>query len=186
MLFVTIIQLTSILAIVNSEASTNVTLGECQPPNMTCTNCYSALKESLQKRDDNVRKLSETFFPPSANQPEFVEVTYTFGENSNNKQVWFWTHDSSYLFFPLETFQYLSLFFGKPALFFSQKVSLNLDEGCSGANHEIMRLLTQRVSYKYYYIYNSYILDPLRLAAVTVTLLHAHNHAPELHACACK
>ena len=140
----------SILAIAmcsNGDSTRNVTFGgECEPNKTGCSDCYIVLKEALLKRDENVRKLSETFFPPRANLPEFVEVTYIFDGNGSKNQVWFWTHDSSYLFFPMETFQYLSLFFGKSAAFFSRKVNLNLDAECSDAKHDIMRLLTQRVS----------------------------------------
>ena len=153
--------LITILTVTNAGNCTNVTFGECLPQNTSCSECYRTLKESLLKRDDNVRKLSETFFPPRANQPEFVEVTYYFGENSIDKQVWFWTHKSSYLFFPMETFQYLSLFFGKTAAYFSQKVTLNLDAECSKVQHDIMRLLTQRVSILYaiatiYYVWHKF------------------------------
>ena len=154
--YATVTQIVSILAIsmtlwTNSGASTtNVTFGgECDPNKTGCKDCYIVLKESLLKRDGNIRNLSETFFPPQANLPQFVEVTYYFGDDSNDKQIWYWTHESSYLFFPMETFQYLSLFFGKPAAFFSQKVNLTLDAECSEANHDIMRLLTQRVSLMY-------------------------------------
>ncbi len=151
--YATIAQIVLTLAIsttlsTNSGVSaTNVTFGsECEVNKTGCKDCYIVLKESLLKRDENVRNLSEIFFPPQANLPEFVEITYIFGDDSNNKQVWYWTHESSYLFFPMETFQYLSLFFGKPAAFFSQKVNLTLDAECSEANYKIMRLLTQRVS----------------------------------------
>ena len=150
MKYATVTWLVSILGIAmcNSGASTtNVTFGgECEPTKTGCSDCYILLKESLLKRDENVRKLSEKFFPPRANLPEFVEITYIFDGNISKKQVWFWTHESSYLFFPMEIFQYLSLFFGKPAAFFSRKVNLTLDAECSDANHDIMRLLTQRVS----------------------------------------
>lgn len=129
--------------------------GECEPNKSNCRECYILLKESLLKRDENVRKLSETFFPPRHNLPEFVEITYIFGGDANNKQVWFWTHESSYLFFPMETFQYLSLFFGKPAAFFSGKVNLTLDAECFNARHDIMILLTQRVSLVHVLIYLS-------------------------------
>ena len=143
--------LTTLLAVTKLGVGVNETFGECLPYNWSCTICYHTLKVSLLKRDDNVRKLSETFFPPSANEPELVEVTYSFGEDNINPQVWFWTHDSSYLFFPIETFQYLSLFFGKPAAFFSQKVNLTLDLECNGLDHNLLLLLTQRVC-EYYRI----------------------------------
>ena len=63
----------SVLAIVMcncySGASTNGTTdirfgGECEPSKINCREYYILLKESLLKRDENVRKLSETFFPP--------------------------------------------------------------------------------------------------------------------------
>ena len=127
----------------NNDA--NITFGGCLPNKTSCSVCYTALKEMLLKRDDNVQELSKTFFPPRSNTPQFVEVAYKFGDN--NTQVWFWTHDSSYLFFPIETFQFLSLFFGKPASLFTQKMTLFLDEECSDVDHDILRLLTQRVSH---------------------------------------
>ena len=137
-----------ILIIINFGVSTNVTFGGCQPENQTCTDCYHKLKESLLKRDINVRSLSVAFFPPKHNIPEFVTVKYCFDENCDLHRIWYWTHDSSFLFFPLQTFQYLSLFFGKPAALFSQNVTLVLDGNCYGAMPDMFRLLTQRVSYK--------------------------------------
>lgn len=80
--YATVTQIVSILAIsmtlwTNSGASsTNVTFGgECDPNKTGCKDCYIVLKESLLKRDGNIRNLSETFFPPQANLPQFVEVT---------------------------------------------------------------------------------------------------------------
>ena len=134
---------------VNTSAGddTNITFGGCLPDKNNCSTCYTALKESLLKRDDNIQELSRKFYPPRANIPQVVNVTYHFGDNSNNTQVWFWTQDSSYLFFPIETFQFMSLFFGKPAAFFTQKMSLHMDEECFDVTHDILRLLTQRVSH---------------------------------------
>ena len=120
--------------------------GICHPENQTCTECYHKLKESLLRTDKNIRSLSTTFFPPKDNMPEFVIVTYCFDEVCNKTKRWYWTHDSSYLFFPMQTFQYLSLFFGKPATYFSRSVTLNLDLECYNATHELLNLLTQRVS----------------------------------------
>lgn len=142
--------LTTVLAItkLGFGIHENETFGGCLPYNWSCTVCYNTLKVSLLKRDDNVRKLSEAFFPPKTNEPEIVEVIYSFGEDKVNQQIWFWTHDSSYLFFPIETFQYLSLFFGKPAAYFSQKVHLTLDLECSDVDHSLLLLLTQRVRNK--------------------------------------
>ena len=80
------------------------------------------LKESLLKHDDNVHKLSQTFFPPISNPPQVVRVTYNFGENIDESEVWFWTSDSYYLFIPIEMFQYMSLFFSRPAYFFTKQI----------------------------------------------------------------
>ena len=135
-----------LLTLIKFGVSEDAKFGGCQPENQTCTECYHKLKESLLKRDTNVRSLSTAFFPPKDNIPEFVTVTYCFGEDCNNSRVWFWTQDSSYLFFPPQTFQYLSLFFGKPATLFSKGVTLVLDEECYEATHDMFNLLTQRVS----------------------------------------
>ena len=126
--------------------STDVIFGYCESENQTCADCYYKLKESLLQRDKNIQNLSLAFFPPNKNIPEFVAVTYCFNENCTNPEKWFWTHDSSYLFFPIETFQYLSMFFGKPASLFSQKLFVTLDAECNNTDHNLMKLLTQRVS----------------------------------------
>ena len=133
------------LALYGVSADSEVGFGVCQPENQTCTECYHKLKESLLRTDKNIQSLSTAFFPPKDNIPEFVIVTYCFDEICNKTRKWYWTHDSSYLFFPMKTFQYLSLFFGKPAAFFSRNVTLNLDADCYNASHELLNLLTQRV-----------------------------------------
>ena len=123
----------------------DVQFGGCQPENQTCSECYYKLKEILLKSDKNVRALSTTFFPPKESIPEFVIVTYCFDEICNRTKTWYWTHDSSYLFFPPQTFQYLSLFFGKPARFITKYMNLTLDEECYDAHIDMLNLLTQRV-----------------------------------------
>lgn len=120
--------------------------GACQPENKSCSECYHNLKKSLLESDKNVRRLTVAFFPPDQNIPEFVTVNYCFNEDCSKNRTWFWTHDSSYLFFPLQTFQFLSLFFSKPASLFSQNVSVTLDEECYRTDHVMLTLLTQRVS----------------------------------------
>ena len=70
-----------------------------------------------------------------------------FDEICNRTRIWYWTHDSSYLFFPPQTFQYLSLFFGKPATFITKYVTLILDEDCHDAHIDMFNLLTQRVNH---------------------------------------
>ena len=124
------------------EGSRN--FGDCLEGHESCSECYLALKVSLLSRDDNIQNLSAAFYPSSANIPIFVTVIYNFN-NSNHSEVWYWTTDSAYLFFEITTFQFLSLFFSKPAALFSQKVTLTLEEDCIGANDNMFRLLTQRV-----------------------------------------
>ena len=116
--------------------------GDCLPDHNTCS------EDSLLSRDDNIQNLSASFFPWNASNPIFVTVNYKFN-NSNHSEVWYWTTDSSYLFFEITTFQYLSLFFSKPATLFSQQVTLTLDEDCIEAainEDKMFKLLTQRVS----------------------------------------
>ncbi len=119
--------------------------GDCIPGRESCSECYLTLKESLLSNDENIQKLSAAFFPWNASNPIFVTVNYMFN-NLNDSEVWYWTIDSSYLFFEITTFQYLSLFFSKPATLFSQNVTLMLDENCTDASDEMLKLLTQRVS----------------------------------------
>ena len=118
--------------------------GSCPPGKEKCSECYLALKESLLSKDGNIQSLSFAFYPPREEPPEFVIVRYHFDNGSS--QLWFWTDESSYLFFPLRTFQYLSLFFGKLEKQVTQSVNLTLDAECDGTKPEIMMLLTQRVS----------------------------------------
>lgn len=130
----------------------NVSFGECIEGKQSCKDCYLALKRELLKRDDNVFKLSEIFFPPDTNPPEFVAVTYVFRDgdgfghiNQNASETWYWIEQSSYLLFPPDTFQYLSLFFGKPEEYYAKEVSVTLNADCIGADTKHMTLLTQRV-----------------------------------------
>lgn len=132
-----------ISAVLQVDAIDDSSFGACLPGQESCSQCYLTLKQSLLERDDNIRNLSNAFYPPKANIPEFVTVTYKFGNNIEPK-IWYWSHDSSYLFFQLTTFQFLSLFFSKPAALFSQSVDLTLNESC--ANSSDLQLLTQRVS----------------------------------------
>lgn len=138
------------MTVISLGGSNNITFGGCVPGKTSCSECYFTLKQSLLKRDDNVFSLSDTFYPPSSNPPEFVKITYTF-ENSQNESIWYWTDKSSYLYLPINTFQFLSLFFGKPETFFTGNVELTLDFECKVANEdsehkEHFKLLTQRVS----------------------------------------
>ena len=134
------------VSVVKTEGVTsNATFGACIPGKESCSKCYLTMKQLLLGRDDNILNLSRAFFPPKSNIPEFVTVTYLFDNSSRDPQIWYWSHDSSYLFFQFTTFQYLSLFFGKPAQLFSQEVTLTLDNTCATASNSSFRLLTQRV-----------------------------------------
>ena len=121
-------------------------VGDCLEGRESCSECYLTLKKSLLSSDENIQNLSAAFYPSSDNIPVFVTVTYNFN-NSNCSEVWYWTTDSAYLFFEMTTFldQYLSLFFSKPAAYFSQNVMLTLEEDCIGVNENMLKLLTQRV-----------------------------------------
>ena len=154
-----------VLTVINSGVciEQTFTYGNCQSGKENCSDCYLTLKKSLLGSDENIQNLSVAFFPPKDNLPEFVTVTYCFDDNCLLQQNWFWTHDSSYSFFPIKTFQYLSLFFGKPAEFFSRTVQLRLDEECHNASVDMFTLLTQRVSYS--------VLSMLRKIALCILVL---------------
>ena len=143
LLLLFVIALVTNVAVVNAQIDEDDSFGRCLPGRNSCSECYLTLKKSLLGRDDNIRNLSLAFFPTRKSSPEFVNVTYHFGNVST--QTWFWTHASSYLLFPLRTFQYLSLGFGKLDSEVSQQVTLTLDAECNSNDTE-MELLTQRVS----------------------------------------
>ena len=127
------------------SSSSDVQFGGCQPENQTCAECYYRLRVSLLKSDRNIRQLFVAFYPPRYELPEFVTVTYCFDENCNRKKMWYWSQKSSYLFFPLQTFEYLSLYFSQPMKYITQNVTLFLDEECYEADNHMFNLLTQRV-----------------------------------------
>ena len=129
--------------------SATATFGGCVAGKESCRECYLTLKQELLKRDDNVFNLSRAFFPPETNPPEFVQVTYNFVDNgvTNETQTWYWVGQSSYFLFPPITFQFLSLFFGKPEGYYAQEVNVTLNAtDCLGVDVYHMTLLTQRVS----------------------------------------
>jgi hypothetical protein len=99
-------------------------------------------------KDQNLFNLSKSFFPTNSNnRPEFVIITYVF-KGTNETRVWYWSEKGSYLVYPLQTFEYLSLFFGKAAAFFTGTATVTLDEEClpTDGNNDFMQHLTQRVS----------------------------------------
>ena len=108
------------------------------------------LAKALIDNDENVFQLSRTFFPPTANSPEFVDVTYNFTETSET-QTWYWSVSTSNFIHPQEVLQFMSLYFTKAYDFFSGdlKLTLSLMSNTSipecAQDLEKMQLLTQHV-----------------------------------------
>ena len=124
-------------------------IGNCFPDRSNCSQCYQTLVKSLLSSSDNLYRLSKAFFPPRDNPPEFVSVKYYFGDiNSDkmNSSLWFWSLHTSYFLHSPHTFQFLSLFFGKPHLYYTGYLKIRLDEECINVSDEMMEFLTQRVS----------------------------------------
>ena len=132
-----------------SEATNNFVFGECSPGKDSCRDCYISLAQHLFQSDENVFNLSEVFFPPDTNTPEFVVVRYHFQNTSYEKiQTWFWGASASYFLYPMATFQFLSLFFGKPEAFWTSEVDITLNATeCEGVKQNHLKFLTQRVSH---------------------------------------
>ena len=121
-------------------------IGQCDNESDNCSTCYQALVKSLMSKDQNLFSLSKSFFPTNSNdRPQFVTVTYLF-KGTNETKVWYWSEKGSYFIYPLQTFEYLSLFFGKAAVFFTGSVTVTLDEECRPTSDDFMQHLTQRVS----------------------------------------
>ena len=119
-------------------------IGQCDEGS-NCSECYQALVKSLMSKDKNLFNLSKAFFPTNSDdRPQFVTITYHF-KNINDTRVWYWSQKGSFFVYPLQTFEYLSLFFGKASTFFVESVTVTLDQECLYAEH-FMEHLTQRVS----------------------------------------
>ena len=119
-------------------------IGQCDEGS-NCTDCYQMLVISLLSKDQNLFNLSKAFFPTNSDdRPQFVTITYRF-KDTNETKVWYWSEKGSFFVYPLQTFEYLSLFFGKASAFFSGSVTVTLDQDCLHAEH-FMQHLTQRVS----------------------------------------
>ena len=138
------------LKFTNGSSSSNFVFGKCQVGRDTCRECYISLAQSLFQSDDNVFNLSQAFFPPDSNSPEFVVVRYHYKNESMHPwpvDVWFWAASASYFIYPQTTFQFLSLFFGKPEAYWTEEVDVTLNATeCLGAKRKHLLVLTQRVS----------------------------------------
>ena len=119
-------------------------IGQCDKGH-SCSECYQRLVRSLLSKDQNLFHLSKAFFPTNSNdRPQFVTVTYRF-KGTDETKVWYWSEKGSFFVYPLQTFEYLSLFFGKASTFFAGSVTVTLDHECRHADR-FMQHLTQRVS----------------------------------------
>ena len=130
----------------SNDSDKNLIVGQCGDEGENCTACYQALVKSLMSKDQNLFYLSKAFFPTNSNdRPQFVTITYCFKDTKETK-IWYWSEKGSYFIYPLETFEYLSLFFGKASAFFTGNVTVTLDQECLHADDDFMEHLTQRVS----------------------------------------
>ena len=129
----------------------------CEPGEMKCSKCFDVLVNEILSSDRNRYNLKRAFFPPDTSNPVFVTVTYYFTRNMSGNgstdysltspnQIWFWTQSTFYLFQPVESLQFTSLLFSDPSLRKSN-VSLYLEPNCMEANLNMLKFLTQRVSY---------------------------------------
>ena len=146
---------------------------QCEPEENECSKCFDVLANELFIIDRNRYNLQRAFFPPDIANPVFVSVTYYFTRNmsgdgftnyslSTPSMNWFWTQSTFYLFQPLEFLQFSSLFFSDPSLR-ETTLSLYLQPNCSEVSLDMMKLLTQRVSYHFH----SLLLPPLHAMACT-------------------
>ena len=120
-------------------------IGQCDEGS-NCSECYQALVKSLLLKDKNLFNLSKAFFPTNSDdRPQFVTITYHF-KDTNDTRVWYWSQKGSFFVYPLQTFEYLSLFFGKASTFFAGSVTVTLDQECLYAEEQFMQHLTQQVS----------------------------------------
>ena len=127
----------------------NCTTNFCCNPIDTCAECFNMLANEVVSSSRNQRAMQEAFFPPTTSSPIFVVVTYSY-DGGSQSQTWYWSASTFYaLFNPLLIHQYISLFFGNPE-FLSSTLNLELQEECSNADVDTMRLLTQRVSLSTY------------------------------------
>ena len=127
------------------DPDNNFMIGQCDNGSDNCSVCYLTLVKSLLSKDQNLFNLSQAFFPTnSGDRPQFVTITYRF-KDTNDTKLWYWSEKGSHFVYPLQTFQYLSLFFGKSAVFYSGNVTVTLDQECLSADN-FMQHLTQRVS----------------------------------------
>ena len=75
-----------------------------------CVTNYSVFEEAVFQTNNNLYKLTTTFYPPDKDNPLYVSVTYKF-LNTNESVNYQWSSASLYLTIKPSTIRYLSLFF---------------------------------------------------------------------------
>ena len=75
-----------------------------------CVTNYSVFEEAVFKTNNNLYKLTTTFYPPDKDNPLYVSVTYKF-LNTSESVNYQWSSASLYLTIKPSTIRYLSLFF---------------------------------------------------------------------------
>ena len=75
-----------------------------------CTTNYSVFERAVFKTNNNIFKLTTTFFPPDKDNPLYVSVTYKFLDTSESVN-YRWASASLYHIIHPRTFRYLSLLF---------------------------------------------------------------------------
>ena len=80
-----------------------------------CTTNYSVLEKAVLNTNNNLYRLTTTFYPPNKDNPLYVRVTYKFLNASDstvlNTTDYRWSSASLYLTIPPRTIRYLSLLF---------------------------------------------------------------------------
>ena len=129
---------------------------QCDPGEENdCTKCFDVLVHEIISNDRNRFNLQKAFFPPIKSTPVFLEVIYMFTRNLTGdgttdydaigeNETWFWTESTIYLYQPVGSLQFTSLFFSDPGKR-SDKVTLFLQPSCKDSTNDMKILLTQRV-----------------------------------------
>ena len=91
------------------------TVAQGQSEYEDCTTNYTIFERAVLKTNNNIYKLTTTFYPPDKDNPLYVSVTYKFLDTSDstvlNTTDYRWSSASLYLTIPPHTIRYLSLFF---------------------------------------------------------------------------
>ena len=117
-----------------------------------CTTKYSVFEEAVFKTNDNLFKLTTTFYPPDKNNPLYVNVTYKVLE-TNTTVNYRWSSATLYHIIPPRIIRYLSLLFCYIEDNRIVDLELELPEECEDLiqNHsnttDFILIFTQRVMF---------------------------------------